>query len=86
MTTSRLLNSYLKNQNDTNMFLCTKQRNYCVSLLRKTKKAPNDNLNEMCVTDNKIFWKTVRTFLSDKVMTRDKIYLIKNDKNIKTDK
>ena len=65
---------------------CFCAQNKEMSLLRKTKKAPNDNLNEMCVTDNKIFWKTVRTFLSDKVMTRDKIYLIKNDKNIKTDK
>ena len=40
----------------------------------------------MCVTDNKLFWKTVKPFLSDKVMTRDKIYLTKNDKTIKTDK
>ena len=49
------------------MFLCTKQRNYCVSLLRKTKKAPNDNLNEMCVNDNKIFWKQSGPFSQTKL-------------------
>ena len=67
-------------------FLCTKQRNYCVPLLRKTKNRYYDNLNEMCVTDIKLFWKTLMPFLSDKVMTRDKIYLTKNNKIIKYDK
>ena len=38
MTRSRLQNNYLKNRNDTNRLLHTKQRNYCVLLLRKTKK------------------------------------------------
>ena len=55
-------------------------------LLRKTKKRYYDNLNERCVTDNKLFWKTVKSFLSDKVMTRHKVYLTENDKIIKTDK
>ena len=54
-------------------------------LLRKTKKRYYDNLNERCVTDNKLFWKTVKSFLSDKVMTRHKVYLTENDKIIKTD-
>ena len=35
----RLSNKYLKNNSEENRKLYTKQRNYCVSLLRKTKKA-----------------------------------------------
>ena len=34
----RLRNKYLKNNNAENRKLYAKQRNYCVSLLRKTKK------------------------------------------------
>ena len=80
------LQSYLKHRNDTNRLLYTKQRNSCVSLLRKTKKRYYDNLNKRCVIDNKLFWKAVKPFLSDKVMTIDTIYLTKKDKIIKTDK
>ena len=84
VTRSRLRNNCLQIRNDTKRLLYTKQR--CVSLLRKTKRRYYDNLNKRCVTDNKLFWKTVKPFLSEKAMTRDKIYLIKNDKVIKYDK
>ena len=36
---SRLRNKYLKINNDENRKLYAKQRNYCLSLLRKTKQA-----------------------------------------------
>ena len=63
---------------------CTQNREIIVChFLRETKKRYYDNLNESCVTNNNFFWKTVKPFLSDKVMTRDKIYLTKNDKIIK---
>ena len=38
MKRSRLRNIYVKNKTDTNRIAYIKQRNYCVSLLRKTKK------------------------------------------------
>ena len=56
----------------------TKQRNFCVSLLRKTKKR-YENLNEKSVVDNKLFWKTVEPLLSDKVAGKDEIQLIENN-------
>ena len=52
MKRSRLRNKYLKNNNEENRKLYAKQRNYCVSLLRKTKKAYNENLDERKVSDN----------------------------------
>ena len=63
----------------------SKQRSYCVSLLRKTKENYYNNLNEKKITDNKTFWKTVKPFLSDKTPSDEKITLIEKDKIIKTD-
>ena len=60
MKRSQLWNKYLENNNKENRKLYAKQRNYCVSLLRKTKKAYYRNLNERKVSDDKLFWKTVK--------------------------
>ena len=38
MTRSKLRNKFLDNKTEENRTLYMKQRNYCVSLLRKTKK------------------------------------------------
>ena len=57
MKRSRLRNKYLKNNNEENRKLYAKQRNYCVSLLRKTKKAYYENLDERKVSDSKLFGK-----------------------------
>ena len=67
MKRSRLRNIYVKNKTDTNRIAYIKQRNYCVSLLRKTKKDHYANLNEKDVADNKQLWRTVKPLLSDKV-------------------
>ena len=63
----------------------SKQRSYCVSLLRKTKENYYNNLNEKKITDNKTFWKTVKPFLSDKTPPDAKITLIEKDKIPYTD-
>ena len=52
---SRLRNRFLKNRSEVNRINFIKQRNYCVSLLRKTKKQHYGNLNEKDVADNKKF-------------------------------
>ena len=83
--TTKLRNIFLQNKSEENKIRYTKQRNFCVSLLRKTKKQYYQNLNEKAVADNKIFWKTVKPFLSDKVSGMDKIHLIENNELIKSD-
>ena len=45
MTRTRLTNMYLKNRSDNNKREYNKQRNYCISLLRKTKTNYYENLN-----------------------------------------
>ena len=53
--------------------------------MRKIKKTFCENLNEKSVVDNKLFWKTVKPLLSDKVAGKVGIYLIENNELVKTD-
>ena len=83
---SRLRNKYLKNNNEENRNLYTKQRNYCVSLLRKSKKADYENLDEGKVSDNKLFWRIVKASLPEKFNARERISLSENGETVKTEK
>ena len=85
MTRSRLRNKYLRNKNEDNRALYVKQRNYCVSLLRKSEKKYYENLDERNLIDNKLFWKTIKLSFSDKIVTRDRIHLTENGEVVKTE-
>ena len=85
MTRTKFRNIFLQNRTEENRIRYTKQRNFCVCLLRKTKKRYYENLNEKSVVDNKLFWKTVKPLLSDKVAGKDEIHLIENNELVKTD-
>ena len=78
MKRSRLRNRFLKDKNLENRMLYTQQRNYCVSLLRKTKIRYYANLNEKKILDNKQFWKVVKPLFSDKSIKGDEINLTEN--------
>ena len=75
---------FLKEITDESKKRYTSQRNYCVSLLKKTKKNYS-SLNEKDVSDNKTFWKTVKPFLSDRIVSKEQIYLVENDEIISED-
>ena len=79
MKRSKLKNKYNKNRNYENWSLCKKQRNYCVSLLRKIKKAYFEKLNIKKTGDNKTFWKIVQPYFSDKDNKSSKITLVENN-------
>ena len=49
-----------------------------MSLLKKAEKEYCQNLDQKNVIDNKIFWETVKTLLSDKSVFREKINLTEN--------
>ena len=55
MIRSRMRNRFLKHRSDENKRLFQKQRNKCVSLLRKAKKEYFSSLNVNKVVDNKSF-------------------------------
>ena len=75
----RLRKIFVKSKTDTNRIAYIKQRNYCVSLLRKTKNDHYGNLIEKDVADNKKFWRTVKPLLSDKVKSSEKITLVEGE-------
>ena len=66
MKRSRLRNKFLKSKSEADKKNCVKQRNYCVSLLRRTKKEYYGNLDPRKIADNRTFWRTVKPFLSNK--------------------
>ena len=60
MKRSRLRNSFLVNRTEEHKIIYNRQRNYCVFLLQKSKTGYHENLNIKNVTDNKLFWKSVK--------------------------
>ena len=79
MKRSQLKNKYNKKRNYENWSLYKKQRNYCLSLLKKTKEAYFAKLNIKEIGDNKTFSKTVRPYFSDKDNKSSKITLFENN-------
>ena len=75
MVRSRLRNKSLKLKTEDARIAYKKQRNVCVSLLRKTKKNFYELLNPGLISDNKKFWKQVKPFFSDKPQNRGNIML-----------
>ena len=53
--------------------------------MRKSKRRYYENLNIKNVTDNKLFWKSVKPLLSDKSRIRDRINISEKGKILKTD-
>ena len=55
-------------------------------MLRKTEKAYYENLDKRKVSDNKLFWKTVKSSLFNKLNARERISLRENGEIVKTEK
>ena len=55
MFRTKLRNIYLKNPTEENGNMFRRQRNYCVKLLKQTKKSYYENLNINIITDNRKF-------------------------------
>ena len=79
MTRSSLKNKLYKNFTQENSRAYKKQRNYCGRLYKKERKKYYENLNVKNITDNKVFWKTVKPFLSEKGNTSSNITLVEGE-------
>ena len=80
MNRSRFLNRYRKEKTEATRSAHQRQRNFCVELLRKTKKDFYNNLNVKYITENKLFWKTVKSSFTDKTLKDERITLVENNK------
>ena len=75
MTRTRLRNRFLKEPTHMNGLAYKKQRNYCVSLMRQSKKQYYSSLNVNRITDNKNFWRVVKPNFSNKILGTNKVIL-----------
>ena len=80
MLRSRLWNIFLKEKSLESKKAYNKQRNICVSMVKKAKKEHFQNINLSEITDNKKFWKTVSPLFGNIVKTNQQINLI--EKNV----
>ena len=80
MKRSRLRNKFLKSKSEADKKNYVKQRNYCVSLLRRTKKEYYRNLDPRKVVYYRAFLRTVKPFLSNKSVENEKMILVKKEK------
>ena len=78
MSRSRLRNKFLKEKTEENRKNYKKMRNYCVRLVKKTKKEFYSSLDPKVITDNKKVWKIVKPMFTDKVQQTQNIILIEN--------
>ena len=79
MLQSKLKSKFNKEGNHINWCNYKRQRNRCLSILRKTKKGYFNSLNIKQVSHNKLFWKSVKIFLSDKGCNSSKITLVEEN-------
>ena len=82
MKRSKLWNKYLREITNEAKSLYNKQRNLCVTTLRKNKRDYFGNLNKKIVTDNKKFWKIISRLFSEKAFHRECITLKESNKTI----
>ena len=79
MNRSRLRNKFLRERTNESKIAYSKQRNICVSLLRKTKRDYFANLDTKIMKGNRKFWKTVNPLFSEKSHRKESISLINKD-------
>ena len=75
-----------KNPSETNKVSYKKQRNFCVSLLRKEKKKYYNNLDTNIFDDNRKFWQRIKPLFSDKNRTLAKDIILVDDDIVISDR
>ena len=68
MKWSILRNRFLKEKSEASRKAYNMQRNYCVNLLKKSKREYFANIKVNNIADNNKFWQTVKPLFSDKII------------------
>ena len=77
--------NFLKDRDDASQNAYRKQRNLCVTILRKAKKQYFSNLEPKLMTDNRGFRKSVKPLFSDKIPVKKIINLTENEEILSSD-
>ena len=86
MKRSYLEKVYFKKQTTRSLERYKKQKNYCSRLYKKDRKNFFNSLNTSFVNGNKLSWKTVKPFFSNKGSFGIKIKLVENDELLQDDR
>ena len=86
MKRCELESKYYKNNTNENKKLYKKQNNFCSKLYKKERKKYYKNLDLKNITDNKLFWKTIKPLLSDKNTQASQITLVQDNTIISDEK
>ena len=70
-----MMKRYFKTRSSENFKLFKRQRNFCSRLYKRKKNKHFSNLDLNKITGNKVFWKTLKSLLSDKGVNTAKISL-----------
>ena len=79
MKRPRLRSTFFNSKSEDDKKNYVKQRNYCVSLIRRTKKEYYGNLDPKKIAYNRTFWRTIKPFLSNKSTENEKIILLEKE-------
>ena len=82
MQRSKLRPKFLKKRTNDSKHLYNRQRNPCISLLRKTKKDNFKLLNNKVISDNKKSWQTISFLFSGKAFHKEIIILKDSNRTI----
>ena len=85
MRRSKLEKIYFKKEINESLKAYKMQKNYCSKLYKKERKKFFDNLNTSVVSDNKAFWKVIKSFFTNKSTFGINIKLIVKEEILKDD-
>ena len=85
MKRCQLENKYISNFTVENRNKYKKHKNFCSKLYKKEREKFYSQLDIKNITDNKLFWKTMKLFLSEKCTYASKISLVHNGNVISDD-
>ena len=86
MHRAKLKNAFNKNPSESNKVSYKRQRNFCVSLLRREKKRYYNNLDTNIFDDNRKFWQRIKPLFSDKNKTLAKDIILVDDDVVTSDR
>ena len=79
MLRSRLRNKFLITEIEESKQLYNKQRNLCLTLLRKAKRNYFADLGNRIFKDNRKFWKTLNPLFSERAYQKGSVTIIGKD-------
>ena len=83
MQRSKLRQKFLKERTNNSKDLYNRQRNLCVSHLRKTKRDFFKQVNNKVASDIRKFWQTISPLFSEKAFRKETIILKDNNGTIR---